>query len=68
VTASISKWIVVDVDMNRWDSGLGTTLSNATCSLTEVIEGKTIWWNDAVGISIVIVLINTRSVQLRERC
>ncbi len=61
MTAGATKRVVVDVDMDGWNIGLGTTLSDTTCFVTKIVKGKTIWRDNAVSISIVVVLIDTRS-------
>ena len=61
MTAGITKWVVVDVDMDGWDIGLGTILSDVTGSLTKIIEGKTIRRDNAVRIGIVVMLIEPTS-------
>jgi hypothetical protein len=57
VTTGITKRVVVDVDMDRWDVGLGINLADTTCFLMKIIERKAIWWYDTISISIIVVLI-----------
>lgn len=58
MTAGIAKQVVIDMDMDGWDIGLGTILSDATGFLMKIIEGKTIWWDNAVRISIIVMLLD----------
>ena len=57
VTTSIAERVVVDVNMDGWDVGLGMNLTNTTRSLTKVIERKAVWWYNTIGIGIGIIVM-----------
>jgi len=59
MTTSIAERVVVDVNVDGQDVGLGINLMNTTCleSLTRVIESKAVWWYNTISVRIIIVLI-----------